>query len=303
MSNVTESSSYSPTIFSPTIQAYLYLIPNIIAIFTSIFVLYHLLFDRALRQALNNHIIIVILFTNFISDFTSTPWLIYYNFTGTSLVPNPIFSLVWVYIDYASYALQTMLFAWATIERHILVFHDQWLRTTTQRIFIHYLPTTIIFLYVTLYYLLLCFVRFCSNIYDYSQVYGLVDGHCELENVFFQRWCLIFDQTIPTMIIIISNIGLLERIFSAKRRAHQAINWRKQRRMIIQLLSLSVLFFVLNVPYLFVKLAYTFETFSNLGVEFSFYTEYFVYYIAFLLPLTRTIMVHPMIQTSPRRRI
>ena len=69
-----------------------------------------------------------------------------------------------------------------------------------------------------------------------------------------------------------------------KRRLHGTINWRKQRKMIIQLLSISIIYFIFNAPYALVFLALRLGLSTNIGVEFSLYAAFFSYYITFLLP-------------------
>ena len=46
----------------------------------------------------------------------------------------------WVFVDYFFYSFQIALFAWATMERHILIFHDQYMSRVKKRFFVHYLP-------------------------------------------------------------------------------------------------------------------------------------------------------------------
>ena len=52
-----------------------FLIPAIVC---SLFVLYHLFFDRALRRALNNHAVAVVLILGLICQITIYPWMLYF---------------------------------------------------------------------------------------------------------------------------------------------------------------------------------------------------------------------------------
>jgi hypothetical protein len=58
-----------------SIRFWLYLIPDILSPLCSIFVLFHPLFDQTLRQALHNHIIIILLCIGLIYELTSVPLL------------------------------------------------------------------------------------------------------------------------------------------------------------------------------------------------------------------------------------
>src|ERR1700727_1396068 len=70
----------------------LLIIPSMIC---SFFGLYHFLRDRNLRQALNNHIIIVLLIINLFYQFTDMVWSIHYFRCFETFVPTPIFRLIW----------------------------------------------------------------------------------------------------------------------------------------------------------------------------------------------------------------
>jgi len=78
-------------VISVYVRFWLYLIPNILSLLCSIFVLYHLLSDRKLRRALYNHIIIIILFAGLIYELTTVPLqLYYYHFGNTWEMTLPI---------------------------------------------------------------------------------------------------------------------------------------------------------------------------------------------------------------------
>ena len=55
------------------------------------------------------------------------------------------------------YSLQVTLFAWASIERHILIFHDQWVSTQSRRLFVHYILYNLLFDW--LFWNTLCMVK------------------------------------------------------------------------------------------------------------------------------------------------
>jgi hypothetical protein len=51
------------------------------------------------------------------------------------------------FFDYSIYSLQIALFAWVTMKRRILIFHDQWVSMTKKRLFINYLSIIVIIIY------------------------------------------------------------------------------------------------------------------------------------------------------------
>ncbi|CAF1537444.1 unnamed protein product, partial [Rotaria magnacalcarata] len=84
---------------------------------------------RTLRQALHNHVIALLLFINSIVQLTTIPWILNYYRLEHVWPQKPTFCLTWAFIDEALYITTTLLFAWATIERHILIFYDRLLST------------------------------------------------------------------------------------------------------------------------------------------------------------------------------
>jgi phosphatidylglycerophosphate synthase len=61
-------------------------------------------------------------------------------------------------------------------------------------------------------------------------------------------WENIVNQMLPILIIIIFSIALILRVLLQKHRLHQPIQWRKHRKMTIQLLSISILYLIFSFP-------------------------------------------------------
>ncbi len=194
------------------------------------------------------------------------------------------FYLIWVFIDYAFYSAQIALFAWATIERHILIFHDKWIATRKKRLFIHYIPIAAISIYCFIYYCLIYFGPFCENSFD-SFVAGGIYIPCLFSRTFLGTWDLIVHQFIPTLVIVIFRALLILRVIWQKLRLHQRIKWRRHRKMTIQLLSISCIYLICNVPW--TSLVFEFQ--YGLSTEAVYipllYAGYLYYYVFFLFPL------------------
>lgn len=145
------------------VRLWAYLVSDILSILCSVFVLYYLLRERTLRHALHNHIIIVLLFIGLVNELTSVPWIIYRNHFGVPLIQTSAFYLSLFFSDYASFTTQIILFAWTAIERHILIFHNQWICTRKKLFFFHYLPIIVILIYCFVYYSVVTFGPFYKN--------------------------------------------------------------------------------------------------------------------------------------------
>ena len=260
-----------------------YLLFEIPSLFCSFFVLYHLLFTRTLRQSLNTHIIIILLFLNLINQLFNIPWsLDYYRF-GYVRLSTPKFCSLWVFIDESLVITQSILFAWATIERYILIFHDQWLLTRVKRLLIHYFPITGLLIYCLSYCLSVIVFAPCENTFDYTEV---VCGRslCYYETLSVAFWDLIINHLAPTIVIICSSTTLLGRILYKKHLANQQIRWRQHRKMIIQLLSISILYIILYIPNILLEFVYFCGVSEDVGQDFMIYSKYLSYYIYLLFP-------------------
>ena len=62
------------------------------------------------------------------------------------------------------------------------------------------------------------------------------------------KWELFAHQGISTLIIVVFSVALIVRVVWQKRTMARSIHWRKYRKMTIQLLSVSMLYLLLNSP-------------------------------------------------------
>ena len=149
-------------------RVWFFLVPLVPSILCSIFVLYHLLVQRALLKAVNNHVVILILSFGLFYEITDFTWHIHFHRTGAALSSTPAFCRVWVFIDCSFNAIITLLVAWGSIERHVLIFHSNWIVTKMQCTLLHYLPLAIISVYPAMFYGAMFFVVPCDVSLDYT---------------------------------------------------------------------------------------------------------------------------------------
>ena len=249
----------------------------------SFFVLYHFSFNRTLRQALHNHVIIIILFINLIVQLTNIPWILSYYRLQEVSIQTPSFCLAWVFINETLYITTTVLFSWATIERHILIFHDRLVATKYKFIFVHCLPIVIILVYCFSYNIIVILFPPCQNTFDYTQVV-CAQPLCYYEVDSVAMWDIIVNDMIPTIIIIVCSIALLLRVLLQKQRMRQRINWRNYRKMTIQLLSISLLYLIIYIPGMLMGFIYLCDVPEYIGADFVLYAGFFAYYGNILLP-------------------
>ncbi|CAF4142997.1 unnamed protein product [Rotaria sp. Silwood2] len=268
---------------SRSVQLWLYLISNILSILCCCFVLFYLLIDRTLRTELHNHVIIVLLFICLFYESICIPFIVYNYYFDTSWETRSISYRFWSSIDIVLNRSQLIILAWATIERHILIFHGHWLLTKEKRFYIHYLPIIILIVYCLVWYCLFILFSSCFNINNQSNS-NVISYLCMLNHRNIKHFDLICHQIIPSFIIIILSIVLLLRVRWQKTSFYQSADWTKQRRMIVQILSISMLYFLFYGPWILVMICVQFSSLKKIALNIMTYAFFFSDYFIFLLP-------------------
>lgn len=253
MSSVNDLNNYTNdsnipyvSVISNEVKFWIYLILLIPSLASSLFSLYYLLWYRALRHALHNHAIIIFLFICLIDQITIYPWMLHFYNEDGIWKRAPFFCTLWLFIDTGLYFTQAILLAWASIERHILVFHEKWVSTKRKRVLMHYVPFIALSIYCFIYYFVIMFYPPCENIYDERSVIcvQLCLAQFSTQSVLDS----IVNQISPSIIIVLCDIALLIRIFRQKHRMGHSLEWRKYWKMTFQLLLLSIIYLGFELP-------------------------------------------------------
>ncbi|CAF4078630.1 unnamed protein product, partial [Adineta steineri] len=191
---------------------WLYLIFLIPSVLCALFCLYHFLIDRVLRKALNNHVVMLILFLGVFLNLTDIVWYIDFYRTGHPLSLTEAFCMTWTYIDYAVFVSITLLIAWGSIERHILIFHQNLVSTQIKRFLVHYLPLFTLTMYPFIYYIIIYFVLPCDPWIDFTTS-GCGISACAYNTAFLGMWDSIAHNIVPIFTIVIFSLALFGRIW------------------------------------------------------------------------------------------
>jgi len=89
---------------------------------------------------------------------------------------------------------------------------------------------------------------------------------------------------LSTILVAFFSIALLIRVIIHKHRRHRVFRWKKYRKMIIQLLSISALYLLLNFPIMIMSVARLCGLPADIGVEAQQITFFLTYWVMFLLP-------------------
>lgn len=226
------------------------LILNVPSVICSVFLLTLLLYDRNLRTALHNHLIIILLFVNLISQLLDNPAYLSYLDHRQVWPATPAMCIIWILVAYQFYITSTLIVALASVQRHILIFYQrQCLSTSKRRLYAHYLPISILLIYSFTYGIVVLILLIRDN-YPYDFSARMCGGLSEwiLNYPSLSIFDLIINGLLPAPIIAVASMALLIRVLRQKKRLLRRIEWQKQRKMTVQLLSISCLFIVINLP-------------------------------------------------------
>ncbi len=234
--------------FWPKFEFSLFLFGVILSIPCYLFVFYHLLIDKNLRKNLHNHVMLLLLFYNFLIVTLDLPMILNFNRLGyVSPFSRPL-CLIWQFVDNGVWYGGLSIMFWASFERHILVFHANLVSTTRRRVFIHYIPLAFFSLYTPMIFFYLVFLDSCGQVYVTTAIRcGSICLYTNAPN-WLQLYDSYVDYTSPVLLIAVCSGALLFRFVRQKQRMQQAVTWRHCRKMTIQLALVSTVYNIFNLP-------------------------------------------------------
>ena len=226
----------------------------IISIPCFIFLLYHLLTDRALYSKLNNHVIIGLVTVNAIQTVTDLLITLIYFHRGFLWPPSVHLCLFWYFFDYYCFTTCFLLLTWASIERHILIFRKFfYTRSIKNRLIGHYIPLSFCCIYPLIYYVVFMFFYPCKNYYEVTINRFVVA--CFLSVSYFMALYEQIAHGIALMfIILLFNLAFIIRIYRQNNRMGRRSMWIRNRNIIVQLLGICLLFFLTNGGYFIIQI-------------------------------------------------
>lgn len=202
------------------------------------------------RKRLHNHVILVLLFSNFLLITTELPFTLIYSYYGHIIPQTDAFCSFWVAYNYGLYAVGLFLMAFGSIERYFLIFHERFIRKWS--FIIHYPPIFLCFVYPLMFYNIMANVYPCENMYYYEAY--VCGGACFQFEPIPGTTDYMINVVTPTICIIIGSMILLFRVTHQKRAMKIANTWRRNRLLYIQLISISMLYFLIWIPFVTISI-------------------------------------------------
>ncbi|CAF1327669.1 unnamed protein product [Adineta ricciae] len=267
---------------------WLFLVLLIPSTLCGIFNLYQFLFDRILLKGLHNHIIILLNLIGLLYNLTDIIWFIYFYRNYSALVRTKEFCFLWFYSDYTGFLSLILLGTWAAIERHILIFHQDYLATKRKRFLFHYLPMILILIYSLLYYPIVYISSSCRTNRLYSRPRcGL--AYCISRLRLVAIWDNLFNNIIPTFLIVIFSIALILRVFYSKYRINQRFRWKNYQKLTIQSVSISFIYIIFYFPSMILNLLFIVGALTPNATDLYSTSLFFSYFVPLFIPLFCTI--------------
>ncbi|CAF1628682.1 unnamed protein product [Adineta ricciae] len=258
------------------------------ALICNTILVYYLIFNRTLRYTLHYHAVLALLIVCLLTNLIEVPRIIHYLHIDIVLPPTNINCLIWQLCDYLLFGSLNVFLLWASIERHLFIFHSNLYTTAKRRFYFHYLPLISIAVYLILFYIGAIFIYPCDTNFDFTQ--PICGYPCYTASPNISLYDYFAHSCVPLILDILLDIGLVIRAMRHKRivvnqQREQVVQWRKYRKMMFQLLLISSLYSVLQIPFVVVQLIPLFTILSPLGVYLqAVYFYYFFWLLTLLLP-------------------
>ncbi|CAF4152987.1 unnamed protein product, partial [Rotaria sordida] len=168
------------------------------------------------------------------------------SYLRNNIVPiqSNIFCEFWACQDYSFNVMILMLMGFTAIERYLLIFHNQFLQQ--HLIILHYMPMIVCIIYPIGLYIYLIFFYPCINQFTYTMI--TCGGPCYFYETTISIVDIFINLVFPVAVSSLASLALLTRVLCQKRRMQQRQMWKKNRRLLIQLLYIAILYNLLWLP-------------------------------------------------------
>ncbi len=268
------------------------LILQIPSIILYVFIFIYFITHRSILKTLQNQGLLILLLVNFLEASCDLPMVIHFYYFGRVKPATSAYCTWWTFFEYTLSVSSEFLMATISIQRHMLIFNSHILRVRKKRFLLYHLPLLLCVIYPMFLYLSLVVIYPCNGtLWDFtSNLCGLANCYLVYNPILATfDWAL--DNGLSVIVIIVANVILVVRVVWRKRRRQQAISWKKQRRMTLQLLSISCLFIIAWLPNTIIAIIQEISASSSAAQIQSKYIFDLLYLVCLLIPWVSTGMI------------
>lgn len=232
----------------------LLLLVGLSSIVFSIIIIIYFAKNREARLQPRNHgwlVLVIIFLLQVTTDYPLGMSFFYY---GKVWPESYAYCVWWTWYEFSFNGIGLFLMASISIERHVLIFHPQGaFQTPWRKWLFHYIPIIACVAWPPLFYLLIVVISpLCSTEWTYLEFNCGVP--CYFTVYFVGQFDFLFNIVAPLGLIIVANVLLVIRVIYQKISRHQPVNWRRQRKMTVQLWTISSLYLAFWLPITIVQL-------------------------------------------------
>ncbi|CAF1057959.1 unnamed protein product [Adineta steineri] len=234
---------------------------------------------------LQNKALLVLFIVNFVQLTVNLPMCLDFFRLSYISPATGIYCRGWMYIESTLDATNELLAAIISIQRHPLIFRPHLFRNTIKRYVFYYLPLLFGVIYPVAFYMGTIVFYPCDNAdWDFtSNMCG--DTTCYLtKNPALAMFDWIVNTALLAIVIMLANIVLIIRVIRQRLRQQRAVSWSKQRRMTIQLISISSLYLLIWIPSIIFGLIQQISPTDEIDEIQTDYVEDLTYFICLLIP-------------------
>ncbi|CAF1440563.1 unnamed protein product [Adineta steineri] len=210
----------------------------VLSLLCSIFLFIQFATNREWRHRKNNHILLVLLILTFLQNTIEAPMNLIYLRTGVAANTSSGFCLFWILSVCSLNGTGILLMTFASIERYMFIYHNTILNRHS--ILLRYIPITLCFIYPLLYFIGIILLLPCHNQFIYFAY--LCSGGCYVNDPFWNTMTWVGNISLPIFIILFINVLLITRTIYQKNKMKQTHVWLKNRKMVLQLVSIAALY-------------------------------------------------------------
>jgi len=202
--------------------------------------------NHTLLSKYHNQALFILFIVNFIQLSFDLPMSIHFYYVNHVSPSTETYCKWWMFFELTLDTINKLLVAIISIQRHILIFQPNILCINLKRYLLYYLPLLLCVFYPIIFYMATIVFYSCDdNTTQWDLKENMCRTTCYLTNdktTILVMFDSIVNTDLPIIIIILANLMLVIRVIRHKhRKQRRAISRSKQRRMTLQLLSISSL--------------------------------------------------------------
>ncbi len=243
------------------------------------------------QQNHSNQIIIYLLVGTFLVTSGDIPLILSYlqnHYFIVSMKYPDSFCIFWTMYDYGMYSVNLWLMALLCLERYLLIFYKQAvMKNRKRRFLLYYVPVTLIILFVFFWYLYLVALYPCAQTqFDYTQTVCGFPCYKTVGSVMVQNTDWALADLLPVFLTICFIFMLISHVLYQKQKINKHLvqrdTWKRTRKMFLQLLPITFIFLLFNMPLIIVGLL----AISNPWYDTTpyFYANYLTYCLSLFMP-------------------